>query len=123
MIQKHFEQFGELSDCVLMQDKTTGRLFIFWEQKLFSGKSRGFGFITYKDSKKIDFVLTQTHMIETKTVKNWNRIWIISNRWIVRGQFQEINKEKHIKMKVHQWRQKNYLLVDCHKVSKIWLHF
>ena len=35
MIQKHFEQFGELSDCVLMQDKTTGKLFIFKNKNYF----------------------------------------------------------------------------------------
>jgi len=40
-IFKHFEVYGQLCDCVLMQDKNTG-------------KSRGFGFVTYKDSKVVD---------------------------------------------------------------------
>jgi RNA recognition motif-containing protein len=54
-IFKHFEQYGELSDCVLMQDKQTG-------------KSRGFGFVTYKDSRKVNAVLLVDHVIDGKTL-------------------------------------------------------
>lgn len=54
-IQRYFEQFGELCDCVLMQDKATG-------------KSRGFGFVTYRSSKDVDKVLTKNHSIDGKQV-------------------------------------------------------
>jgi hypothetical protein len=33
-----------------------------------TGKSRGFGFITYKDSKTVDDVLSRVHMIDGKEV-------------------------------------------------------
>lgn len=54
-IQKYFEQFGELCDCVLMQDKATG-------------KSRCFGFVTYKDSDLLDEVLSKKHSIDGKEI-------------------------------------------------------
>jgi len=54
-IQKYFEQFGELCDCVLMQDKATG-------------KSRCFGFVTYKDPQLLDEVLSKKHSIDGKEI-------------------------------------------------------
>jgi RNA recognition motif-containing protein len=54
-IQKYFEQFGELCDCVLMQDKATG-------------KSRCFGFVTYKDPQILDDVLSKKHSIDGKEI-------------------------------------------------------
>ena len=40
-LRKHFEQFGELVDCVIMKESKTG-------------KSRGFGFVTYSKSTMVD---------------------------------------------------------------------
>lgn len=54
-IQKYFEQYGELCDCVLMQDKATG-------------KSRCFGFVTYKDANAVDDVLSKKHIIDSKEI-------------------------------------------------------
>lgn len=52
-LQKYFEQFGELSDCIIMQDKTTG-------------KSRGFGFVTFRDSNVLENVLKLRHLLDGK---------------------------------------------------------
>ena len=54
-IKKYFSSFGEVIDCVVMQDRATG-------------KSRGFGFITYRDSVVTDIVLAQVHVIDGKEV-------------------------------------------------------
>ncbi len=35
---------------------------------LFLGKSRGFGFVTYKDSRAVDEVLSKPHIIDGKEV-------------------------------------------------------
>ena len=40
----HGQTYGELTDVVVMRDKMTNR-------------SRGFGFVTFKDSSKVDEVL------------------------------------------------------------------
>jgi RNA recognition motif-containing protein len=40
-LQKHFSKYGKISDCVVMKDPTSGR-------------SRGFGFITYEDPASVD---------------------------------------------------------------------
>lgn len=40
-LRNHFSQFGELVDCVIMKESKTG-------------KSRGFGFVTYKNSSMVD---------------------------------------------------------------------
>lgn len=54
-IFKHFASFGEIIDCVVMQDRATG-------------KSRGFGFVTYRDSTVTHIVLSQVHIIDGKEV-------------------------------------------------------
>lgn len=54
-MKKHFGQFGELVDCVIMQDKNTG-------------KFRGFGFVTFRNPEVINDVLLETHVIDGKTV-------------------------------------------------------
>lgn len=49
--KNHFSQYGEVIDCVLMKETTTGR-------------PRGFGFVTYKDPGCVDEVLKNaTNMI------------------------------------------------------------
>ena len=55
-MHKHFSRFGELIDCVLMQDKGTG-------------KSRGFGFITYKEPESLDKVLAEDQYLDGKKVE------------------------------------------------------
>ena len=40
-LKSHFEQWGEIVDCVVMRDRNTRR-------------SRGFGFVTYKRSHMVD---------------------------------------------------------------------
>lgn len=54
-VYEYFSSFGELDDCVVMQDRATG-------------KSRGFGFVTYKDPLITSIVLSQTHVIDGRVV-------------------------------------------------------
>lgn len=60
-LQKHFNKFGDVSDCVIMQDKVTG-------------KSRGFGFVTFKDSQVISKVLKEVHKLDGKEVDCKNAV-------------------------------------------------
>ena len=56
-MRKYFEKFGEVSDSVLMVDKS-------------NNKSRGFGFVTMKDPQRIDEILkNQPHSIDGKLVE------------------------------------------------------
>ncbi|XP_072051105.1 uncharacterized protein [Amphiura filiformis] len=48
--RNHFNKYGEVIDCVLMKETTTGR-------------PRGFGFVTYKDPSCVDIVLSEKPMI------------------------------------------------------------
>lgn len=56
-IKSYFETFGEVLSCSLLQDKTTS-------------KSRGFAFVTLKDTEKIltDKILQKKHEINGKIV-------------------------------------------------------
>eukprot|EP00331_Platyophrya_macrostoma_P007158 CAMPEP_0176413200 /NCGR_PEP_ID=MMETSP0127-20121128/4569_1 /TAXON_ID=938130 /ORGANISM="Platyophrya macrostoma, Strain WH" /LENGTH=527 /DNA_ID=CAMNT_0017792959 /DNA_START=36 /DNA_END=1619 /DNA_ORIENTATION=+ len=54
-MKRHFGQYGELIDCVIMQDKNTG-------------KFRGFGFVTFRNPDVINNVLLETHVIDGKTI-------------------------------------------------------
>ena len=54
-LRDYFARFGELADCVIMQDKNTG-------------KFRGFGFVTFRDATVINAILAKTHVIDGKTV-------------------------------------------------------
>ena len=40
-LREFYSQFGEITDCIVMKDKTTG-------------KSRGFGFVTYSNASMVD---------------------------------------------------------------------
>ena len=40
-LREFYSQFGEITDCIVMKDKSTG-------------KSRGFGFVTYSESFMVD---------------------------------------------------------------------
>ena len=56
-LRKHFEQYGQVADCILMKDKETGQ-------------SRGFGFVTYADPQCVAEVLkARPHTIDNKIVR------------------------------------------------------
>ncbi|CAK9060676.1 unnamed protein product [Durusdinium trenchii] len=44
-LKAHFEQFGSISDCIVMTDRDTGR-------------SRGFGFVTFEDPGSVNAAIT-----------------------------------------------------------------
>ena len=52
----YFAQFGEIVDCVVMKNPETG-------------KSRGFGFVTYKDPSCVETILSVTaHIVDGRQV-------------------------------------------------------
>ncbi|KAK9272969.1 hypothetical protein L1049_003349 [Liquidambar formosana] len=53
---KHFGQYGEITDSVIMKDRKTGQ-------------PRGFGFVTYADPSVVDRVIQDSHSINGKTVE------------------------------------------------------
>ncbi|XP_073291723.1 uncharacterized protein [Primulina huaijiensis] len=53
---KYFGKYGEITDSVIMKDRFTGR-------------PRGFGFITYADPAVVDTVIAETHIINGKQVE------------------------------------------------------
>lgn len=55
-LRAYFEHFGEVTDAVLMLDRETGR-------------SRGFGFVTFAEGDTIAKVLQQRHQMHGKTVE------------------------------------------------------
>lgn len=58
VLKTHFEQWGELVDVVVM--RMGGK----------NGKSRGFGFVTYKDSDMVDTAqANRPHIIDERTVE------------------------------------------------------
>ncbi|XP_059152902.1 uncharacterized protein LOC131938764 isoform X2 [Physella acuta] len=55
-LQSYFSQYGEVTDCVVMNNPQTG-------------KSRGFGFVTFKDPSAVDVILaTSKHTIDGRNV-------------------------------------------------------
>ncbi|XP_025082277.1 heterogeneous nuclear ribonucleoprotein A3 homolog 2-like isoform X8 [Pomacea canaliculata] len=55
-LRAHFEQWGEIVDCVVMRDPNTKR-------------SRGFGFITYKEAESIDHAQgNRPHKVDNREV-------------------------------------------------------
>lgn len=56
-MKRHFGRYGKLTDCVIMQDKVTG-------------KFRGFGFVTFENPNVVGHVLAEAHMIEGKIVRD-----------------------------------------------------
>ncbi|KAG6494305.1 hypothetical protein ZIOFF_049329 [Zingiber officinale] len=53
---KHFEEYGEIVDSVIMKDRSTN-------------KPRGFGFITYRDASVVDKVIEESHVFNGKMVE------------------------------------------------------
>lgn len=54
-LRDHFSQFGEITDCIVMVDKVTGR-------------SRCFGFASYKDAGAMNLALGTSHAIDGRDV-------------------------------------------------------
>lgn len=62
----YFSQYGEVIDCVVMKNAETG-------------KSRGFGFVTYKDPNCVETVLSvPCHIIDGRQV---NSLTLFSYTW------------------------------------------
>lgn len=54
-LHDYFSQFGEVQECTVMRDGATGR-------------SRGFGFLTFKDAKTVNTVMVKEHFLDGKIV-------------------------------------------------------
>ena len=54
-LRAYFEQFGEITECTVMRENQTGR-------------SRGFGFLTFKDPKVVNVVMVKEHILDGKIV-------------------------------------------------------
>ncbi|KAF2640133.1 RNA-binding domain-containing protein [Massarina eburnea CBS 473.64] len=54
-LKNYFSQFGEVSECTVMRDSATGR-------------SRGFGFLTFKDTKCVNIVMVKEHYLDGKII-------------------------------------------------------
>ncbi|KAG2177749.1 hypothetical protein INT43_002996 [Umbelopsis isabellina] len=54
-LRDYFSKFGEVLDCVVMRDSATG-------------KSRGFAFLTFADSRVVDDVASRPHQLDGKNI-------------------------------------------------------
>ncbi|KAH8910991.1 RNA-binding domain-containing protein [Coniochaeta sp. PMI_546] len=54
-LRDYFSQFGEVIECTVMRDGATGR-------------SRGFGFLTFKDPKTVNTVMVKEHYLDGKII-------------------------------------------------------
>lgn len=65
-LQRYFGRFGEVIDCVVMKNSESGR-------------SRGFGFVTFADPANVDVVLRSgPHVLDSRTVLHF-RIGVVVN--------------------------------------------
>ncbi|MCJ1477856.1 hypothetical protein MMC13_006529 [Lambiella insularis] len=55
-LKDYFSQFGEVQECTVMRDGATGR-------------SRGFGFLTFKDARTVNIVMVKEHYLDGKIVR------------------------------------------------------
>ncbi|KAL1846061.1 hypothetical protein Plec18170_009411 [Paecilomyces lecythidis] len=55
-LKDYFSQFGEVQECTVMRDGATGR-------------SRGFGFLTFRDPKTVNTVMVKEHYLDGKIVR------------------------------------------------------
>ena len=55
-LRDYFSQFGEVTECTVMRDGATGR-------------SRGFGFLTFRDPKTVNIVMVKEHILDGKIVR------------------------------------------------------
>lgn len=58
-IRDLFLQFGDISDCVLKTEKSTSK----FHYSSYPEKSRGFGFVVFKDSISLGKVLEQLNIV------------------------------------------------------------
>jgi RNA-binding protein Musashi len=67
-LREYFSQFGEVVECTVMRDGSTGR-------------SRGFGFLTFKDPKTVNIVMVKEHFLDGKIVglQTWSRTEVKAN--------------------------------------------
>ncbi|CAI2169958.1 10386_t:CDS:2 [Funneliformis geosporum] len=54
-LKSYFSQYGEVTDCIVMRDPNTGR-------------SRGFGFLTFVDPSVVNTVLVKEHQLDGKII-------------------------------------------------------
>jgi len=54
-LKEYFTQYGEVSECTVMRDGSTGR-------------SRGFGFLTFRDPKCVNVVMVKEHFLDGKII-------------------------------------------------------
>ncbi|KAF2228035.1 hypothetical protein BDZ85DRAFT_293023 [Elsinoe ampelina] len=54
-LRDYFSQFGEVSECTVMRDSASGR-------------SRGFGFLTFRDPKCVNTVMVKEHQLDGKII-------------------------------------------------------
>ncbi|KAE8390042.1 hypothetical protein ETB97_007762 [Aspergillus alliaceus] len=54
-LKDYFSQFGEVQECTVMRDSATGR-------------SRGFGFLTFRDPKTVNTVMVKEHYLDGKII-------------------------------------------------------
>ncbi|KAI0811354.1 hypothetical protein GGR55DRAFT_678181 [Xylaria sp. FL0064] len=54
-LRDYFSQFGEVTECTVMRDGASGR-------------SRGFGFLTFKDPKTVNIVMVKEHFLDGKLI-------------------------------------------------------
>ncbi|KAI1091285.1 RNA-binding domain-containing protein [Rostrohypoxylon terebratum] len=54
-LRDYFSQFGEVTECTVMRDGGSGR-------------SRGFGFLTFKDPKTVNIVMVKEHFLDGKII-------------------------------------------------------
>ena len=66
-LQRYFGRFGEVIDCVVMKNSESGR-------------SRGFGFVTFADPANVDVVLRSgPHVLDSRTVRIRNVELVVGN--------------------------------------------
>jgi RNA-binding protein Musashi len=57
-LQRYFSRYGDVIDCVVMKNSESGR-------------SRGFGFVTFSDPANVSLVLQSgPHQLDGRTVRN-----------------------------------------------------
>ncbi|RCI08210.1 hypothetical protein L249_6361 [Ophiocordyceps polyrhachis-furcata BCC 54312] len=54
-LREYFSQFGDVVECTVMRDSGTGR-------------SRGFGFLTFKDARTVNIVMVKEHFLDGKII-------------------------------------------------------
>lgn len=57
-LKDYFSQFGEVLECTVMRDGASGR-------------SRGFGFLTFRDARTVNVVMVKEHYLDGKIVRTF----------------------------------------------------